>query len=156
MERFIPLLVLAAALSAQVKPDVPALVKAALGDGIVPYAAVRPVIADFTGDGDPDLAVVVDFNKKLPAWLKRGTVIHNLDSPSLAPMHPDNEQHFCFGLLMLEHLQPAQKTLFYGCFTGWRLAAGTRPALDLEMESGSTLRLFHDGTRFRTRVVRKN
>lgn len=144
------------ALLAQSKPDVAALVKTALGEGIVPYAAVRPVIADFTGDGQPDLAVVIDFNKKLSAWLKRGTVIHNLDSPSLAPMRPDNEQHFCFGLLILDRLQPTQKTLFYGCFTGWHLVSGPQAALDLDMESGSTLRLYNDGSRFRTRVVRGN
>ncbi len=136
------------------------LVAQALGEGIVPYAAVKPVIADFHGDGQPDLAVIVDFNKKLAAWLKRGTVILNLDSPSLAPMRLDNEQHFCFGLLVLEHMQPERKTLFYGCFTGWRLAPGTGPikraALDLDMESGSVLRLYYDGTRFRSRVVRRN
>ena len=141
-------------LLAQPKPDVAALVKSALGDSIIPYAAVRPVIADFNGDGQPDLAVVVDFNKHLAAWLRRGTVIHNLDSPSLAPMRADNEQHFCFGLLILDRMQPAQKTLFYGCFTGWHLISGSQAALDLDMESGSTLRLYNDGTRFRTRIVR--
>ena len=67
------------------------------------------------GDGQPDLAVVVDFNKKLSAWLKRGMVIHNLESPaSLIPMRPDNEQHFCFGLLILDNLKPDQKYLS-GC-----------------------------------------
>jgi hypothetical protein len=143
-------------LLAQPKPDIAALVKSALGEDIVPYAAVRPAIADFHGDGQSDLAVVVDFNKRLNAWLKRGTLIHNLDSPSLAPMRVDNEQHFCFGLLILERMQPAQKTLFYGCFTGWHLVPGTPAKLDLDMESGTTLRLFYDGTRFRTRAVRKN
>jgi hypothetical protein len=158
MRRIVPLIVVIAALlsPAQPKPDIAGLVKSALGDGVVPYAAVRPVIADFTGDGQPDLAVVVDFNKKLSTWLKRGTVIHNLESPSLAPMRPDNEQHFCFGLLFLYHMQPAQKTLFYGCFTGWRLIAGRQAALDLDMESGETLHLYNDGTRFHTRVVRRN
>ena len=147
----------AAAVFAQPKPNVAALVKSALGNGIVPYAAVRPVIADFTGDGQPDLAVVVNFNKQLSGWLKRGMVIHNLDSPSLAPMHPDNEQHFCFGLLILGQMKPDQKTIFYGCFTGWHLVKGAQSAaLDLDMESGSTLRLYNDGTRYRTRVVRKN
>jgi hypothetical protein len=141
---------------APAKPNVAALVKSALGDGVVPYAAVRPVIADFHGDGQPDLAVVVDFNKKLAAWLKRGTVIHNLESPSLAPMRPDNEQHFCFGLLILDRMQPAQKTLFYGCFTGWHLVPGAKAALDLDMESGSTLRLYYDGSHYRTRVLRRN
>jgi len=136
-------------------PNVAALVKSALGDGIVPYAAVRPILADFNGDGQQDLAVVVDFNKHLEAWLKRGTVIHNLESPSLAPMHVDNDQHFCFGLLILDHLLPAKKTIFYGCFTGWRLAKSNTAAIDLDMESGETLRLFNDRTRFRTRVVRK-
>lgn len=157
MRHFIALIALAAAaLLAQPKPDVAALVKAALGEGIVPYAAVRPVIADFNGDGRQDLAVVVDFNKKLAAWLKRGTVIHNLDSPSLAPMKPDNEQHFCFGLLILEKMQPTQRNLFYGCFTGWHLVQSTNAAIDLDMESGTTLRLFNDGTRFRTRVIHGN
>ncbi len=137
-------------------PDVAALVKTALGDGIVPYAAVKPVVADFTGDGKPDLAVVVDFNKKLNAWLKRGTVILNLDSPSLDRMHLDNEQHFCFGLLILDDMRPESKSIFYGCFTGWHLISGTKAALDLDMESGSTLRLYNDGTRYRTRIVRKN
>ena len=141
---------------AQPKPDIAALVKAALGDGIVPYAAVRPVIADFNGDGQQDLAVVVDFNKKLSAWLKRGTVIHNLESPSLAPLRADNEQHFCFGLLFLDKMQPSQKTIFYGCFTGWHFIAGATPALDLDMESGQTLRLYNDGTRFRTRPVKRS
>lgn len=146
---------------AQTKPpSVSALVAQALGEGIVPYAAVKPVIADFNGDGQPDLAVVVDFNRKLQAWLKRGTVILNLDSPSLAPMRPDSEQHFCFGLLVLDHMQPERKTLFYGCFTGWHLVPGagavSRAALDLDMESGSVLRLYYDGTRFRTRIVRGN
>lgn len=152
--------ILAATLPAQIKPaDVAILVKSALGDGVVPYAAVRPVVADFNGDGQSDLAVVVDFNKKLAQWLRRGTVIHNLDSPSLAPMRADNEQHFCFGLLILEGMQAERKTVFYGCFTGWHVvpAAGTRSAaLDLDMESGSVLRLYNDGTRYRTRVVRSN
>lgn len=141
---------------AQPKPDVSALVKAALGDGVAPYAAVRPVIADFHGDGQPDLAVVIDFNKKLASWLKRGVVIHNLDSPSLAPMRPDNDQHFCFGLLLLDGMQPARKNIFYGCFTGWHLIKGAKAAIDLDMESGETLRLYNDGTRYRTRVVRQN
>jgi hypothetical protein len=141
---------------AQPKPNIAALVKSALGEDIVPYAAVRPVIADFHGDGQSDLAVVLDFNKRLNAWLKRGTLIRNLDSPSLAPMRVDNEQHFCFGLLILDRMQPAQKTLFYGCFTGWHLVPGPPAALDLDMESGTTLRLFYDGTRYRTRAVRRN
>ncbi|HVY94944.1 MAG TPA: hypothetical protein VHA14_19415 [Bryobacteraceae bacterium] len=140
----------------QLKPNVAALVKSALGEGIVPYAAVRPIFADFNGDGQDDLAVVVDFNKYLQAWLKRGVAIQSLDSPSLAPMHPDNEQHFCFGLLILDHMLPSKKMIFYGCFTGWRLAKSSTPAIDLDMESGETLRLFNDGTKFRTRVVRKN
>ena len=139
---------------ARPRPDITALVKSALGAGIVPYAAVRPILADFNGDGQQDLAVVVDFNKHLKAWLKRGTVIHSLESPSLAPMQPDNEQHFCFGLLILDRILPAKKTIFYGCFTGWRLAKSSSAAIDLDMESGETLRLFNDGTRFRTRVVR--
>jgi len=147
--------VFAAILPAQTKPNIPALVKAALGPDILPYEAVRPVIADFDGDGQQDLAVVVDFNKKLQGWLKRGMVIHNLDSPSLAPMRPDNDQHFCFGLLILQAMQPDRKTIFYGCFTGWHLVAGTKPSLDLDMESGDTLRLYNDGTRFHTRVLRK-
>jgi hypothetical protein len=138
------------------KPDIAGLVKRALGEGVVPYAAVRPVIADFDGDGQSDLAVVVDFNKKLSAWLKRGMVIHNLDSPSLAPLRPDNEQHFCFGLLLLERMQPDQKTIFYGCFTGWHPVSGPKAALDLDMESGSTLRLYREGGRYRTRILRKN
>jgi hypothetical protein len=152
----------AAPLLAQTKPpDVAALVKSALGDGIVPYAAVKPVTADFNGDGQPGLAVVVDFNKKLTAWLRRGTVILNLDSPSLAPMRLDNEQHFCFGLLILQRMMATQKTLFYGCFTGWRpvrtpVAGAKGAALDLDMESGVVLRLYNDGTRYRTRVVRRN
>jgi hypothetical protein len=146
----------ATCLFAQPKPDIARLVKQALGDGVAPYAAVRPVIADFHGEGQPDLAVVVDFNKRLNAWLKRGVVIHNLESPSLAPMRPDNEQHFCFGLLMLDRMQPDQKTIFYGCFTGWHLVSGSKAALDLDMESGSTLRLYNDGTRYRTRIVRRN
>jgi hypothetical protein len=151
----------AAALSAQTKsPDVAALVKSALGDGVVPYAAVRPVIADFDGDGESDLAVVVDFNKKLGGWLRRGMVIRNLESPSLAPLRSDNEQHFCFGLLILEGMQPARKQVFYGCFTGWHPvphAAGYKgAALDLDMESGAVLRLFYDGSRYRTRVLRSN
>jgi hypothetical protein len=141
---------------AQPKPDIGKLVKQALGNDMAPYAAVRPVIADFHGEGQPDLAVVVDFNKKLVAWLKRGVVIHNLGSPSLAPMRPDKEQHFCFGLLILDRMQPDQKTIFYGCFTGWHLIAGAKAALDLDMESGSTLRLYNDGTRYRTRIVRRN
>lgn len=152
-------MVLAPALLAQLKsrprPNVAALVKSALGDGIAPYAAVRPIFADFNGDGQQDLAVVVDFNKRLGAWLKRGVVIHNLESPSLAPMRPDNEQHFCFGLLVLDHMLPAKKTIFYGCFTGWRLAKSSTAAIDLDMESGQTLRLFNDGVRFRTRPVRQ-
>jgi hypothetical protein len=138
------------------KPNVAALVKSALGEGIVPYTAVRPLFADFNGDGQQDLAVVVDFNKHLDAWLKRGVIIHNLESPSLAPMHLDNDQHFCFGLLILDHMLPAKKTIFYGCFTGWRLAKSNTAAIDLYMESGETLRLFNDGTKFRTRVVRRN
>jgi hypothetical protein len=142
-------------IAAPPKPDVAALVKSALGPGIVPYAAVRPIFADFNGDDHDDLAVLVDFNKHLSAWLKRGVVIHNLESPSLARMRPDNEQHFCFGLLILDRLLPARKTIFYGCFTGWRLAKNSSAAIDLYMESGDTLRLFHDGTRFRTRVVRE-
>lgn len=142
-------------ITAQPKPNIAALVRRALGEGVVPYAAVRPILADFNGDGRQDLAVVVDFNKRLSAWLKRGMVIHNLESPSLAPMHPDNEQHFCFGLLILHHMDPAEKTIFYGCFTGWRLAKSSTPAIDLDMESGEALRLFHDGTKFRTRIVRK-
>ena len=156
--RICGLLAILAAFSpgAQPKPDITALVKTALGDGIVPYAAVRPVIADFHGEGRQDLAVVVDFNKKLSAWLRRGTVIHNLESPSLAPMRPDNEQHICFGLLILDRMQPDRKNIFYGCFTGWHLISGAKAALDLDMESGSTLRLYNDGTRYRTRIVRKN
>ncbi|HVW11127.1 MAG TPA: hypothetical protein VHC90_21225, partial [Bryobacteraceae bacterium] len=154
------LMLLAASLAAQPKPqpkpNVATLVKRALGEGIVPYAAVRPIFADFNGDGQNDLAVVVDFNKHLETWLRRGIVIHNLDSPSLAPMRPDNEQHFCFGLLILDHMLPEKKTIFYGCFTGWRLAKSSTAAIDLDMESGDTLRLFNDGARFRTRVVRKN
>lgn len=142
-------------LLAAVPADVPGLVKSALGEGIVPYAGVKPVTADFDGDGRPDLAVVVDINKKLVGWLKRGTVILDLDSPSLPPLHADNEQHFCFGLLILKQQQPAQKTLFYGCFTGWRLVPGTKAALDLDMDSGAVLRLFSDGTRYRTKVVLK-
>lgn len=137
-------------------PDVAALVRSALGPGIVPYAAVRPVIADFHGEGQQDLAVVIDFNKKLAGWLRRGTVILNLDSPSLAPMRSDNEQHFCFGLLILDRMQSAEKTLFYGCFTGWHLVPGQKAALDLDMESGVTRRLYNDGTRYRTRVIRGN
>lgn len=143
-------------LSAQTRPpDVAALVRSALGDGIVPYAGVKPVIADFNGDGQPELAVVVDFNKKLSAWLKRGTLIHDLESPSLAPMRPDSEQHFCFGLLILDDMQPARKTLFYGCFSGWSVVKGPKAALDLDMESGAVLRLYSGGTRYRTRVIRK-
>jgi hypothetical protein len=153
------LLFVAMAAQAQA-PNIPALVKTALGDGIVPYAGVKPVVADFTGDGKPDLAVVADFNKKLATWLKRGTVILNLDSPSLAPMRPDNEQHFCFGLLVLDNMQPDQKTIFYGCFTGWHLVPASKPgsgaALDLDMDSGSTTRLYYDGSRYRTRVVHRN
>jgi hypothetical protein len=137
------------------KPNVAALVKSALGEGIVPYAAARPIFADFNGDSQLDLAVIVDFNKRLPSWLKRGVVIHNLESPSLAPMRPDNEQHFCFGLLILDRMLPARKTIFYGCFIGWRQAKSSTPAIDLDMESGETLRLFNDGSRFRTRVVKK-
>jgi hypothetical protein len=143
-----------ALLAAPPKPNVAALVKSALGEGIVPYAAVRPILADFNGDGQQDLAVVVDFNKRLDAWLKRGVVIHSLESPSLAPMHLDNDQHFCFGLLILDHILPTKKTIFYGCFTGWRQAKSSTAAIDLDMESGETLRLFNDGTKFRTRVVR--
>jgi hypothetical protein len=139
--------------SPKAKPNVGALVKSALGNGIVPYAAVRPIVADLNGDGHDDLAVVVDFNKHLKAWLKRGVVIHNLESPSLAPMRLDNEQHFCFGLLILDRLLPAKKTIFYGCFTGWRLAKSSTAAIDFDMESGETVRLFNDGTKFRTRVV---
>lgn len=146
----------ATCLFAQPKPDIGRLVKQALGNDVVPYAAVRPVIADFHGEGQPDLAVVIDFNKKLETWLKRGVVIHNLDSPSLAPMRPDNEQHFCFGLLILDQMKPDKKNIFYGCFTGWHLIHGTKAAIDLDMESGSTLRLYNDGTRYRTRIVRRN
>jgi hypothetical protein len=149
-------MLLASCLFAQPKPDIGRLVKQALGDDVAPYAAVRPVIADFHGDGQPDLAVVVDFNKKLTAWLKRGVVIRNLESPSLAPMRPDNEQHFCFGLLILDGMKPEQKTIFYGCFTGWHLVAGAKAAIDLDMESGSMLRLYNDGSRYRTRIVRRN
>lgn len=141
-------------LFAQTKPDAAALVKAALGEGMVPYAAVKPVTVDFKGDGHPALAVVVDFNRKLAAWLKRGVVILNLDSPALAPMRPDNEQHFCFGLLVFEDMQAARKTVFYGCFTGWRVVRGAKAALDLDMDAGSVLRLYYDGTRYRTRTVR--
>jgi hypothetical protein len=144
----------ASCLFAQPKPDIRKLVKEALGDDVAPYAAVRPVIADFHGEGQSDLAVVIDFNKKLTAWLKRGVVIHNLDSPSLAPMRPDNEQHFCFGLVILDRMLPDQKNIFYGCFTGWHLVSGAKAALDLDMESGTTLRLYNDGTRYRTRIVR--
>jgi hypothetical protein len=140
---------------AQPKPNIGALVKSALGDGVVPYAAARPILADFNGDGQQDVAVVVDFNKHLAAWLNRGVVIHNLESPSLAPMRPDNEQHFCFGVLILDHMDTTKKTIFYGCFTGWRQAKSTTAAIDLDMESGETLRLFNDGTKFRTRAVRK-
>jgi hypothetical protein len=139
---------------AKPRPSVAALVKSALGEGIVPYAAVRPIFADFNSDGHDDLAVVVDFNKRLNAWLRRGVVIHSLESPSLAPMHLDNEQHFCFGLLILDRMLPAKKTIFYGCFTGWRLAKSSTAAIDLDMESGEKLRLFNDGAGFRTRVVR--
>ncbi len=114
------------------------------------------MVADFNGDGQPDLAVVVDINRHLSAWLKRGTVILNLESPALTPMRPDNDQHFCFGLLMLDGMQAAKKTLFYGCFTGWRVVAGPKTALDLDMESGTVLRLYSDGTRYRTRFVRRN
>ena len=156
MMRFIRALTVvfaASCLFAQPKPDIRKLVKQALGDDMAPYAAVRPVIADFHGEGQPDLAVVIDFNKRLAAWLKRGVVIHNLDSPSLAPMRADNEQHFCFGLLILDRMQPDQKNIFYGCFTGWRLVSGSKAALDLDMESGSTLRLYNDGARYRTRIV---
>jgi hypothetical protein len=140
---------------AKPKPNVAALVKSALGEGIAPYAAVRPILADFNADGHDDLAVVVDFNKRLKAWLRRGVVIHSLESPSLAPMRLDNEQHFCFGLLILDRMLPAKKTILYGCFTGWRLANSSTAAIDLDMESGETLRLFHDGTRFRTRTLRQ-
>lgn len=156
MLRAAPLILLASVAFAQPKPNIPALVKAALGEGMAPYAAVRPIIADFNNDGQQDLAVVVDFNKRLNAWLKRGDVIRNLESPSLTPMKLDNEQHFCFGLLILDRMQPAQKTLFYGCFQGWRQAKGNPPSIDLNMESGETRRLFHDGTRFRTRVVKRD
>ena len=137
-------------------PNIPGLVKQALGPDIVPYSAVRPILADFDGDGKQDLAVVIDFNKKLQGWLRRGMVIHNLSSPSLAPMHSDTEQHFCFGLLVLRDLQPEQKTVFYGCFTGWHLNQGAKASIDLDMESGDTLRLFNDGINFRTRIVRRN
>ena len=143
-------------LAAPPKPNVAALVKSALGAGIVPYAAARPIIADFNSDGRDDVAVVVDFNKRLAAWLKRGVVIHSLESPSLAPMRLDNDQHFCFGLLILDRMLPAKKTIFYGCFTGWRQAQSSSAAIDLDMESGETLRLFNDGAKFRTRVVRKD
>jgi hypothetical protein len=136
--------------------NVVVLVHKALGDDVSPYPAVKPVTADFNGDGQPDLAVVVDFNRKLNAWLKQGVVILNLDSPSLAPLRRDNEQHFCFGLLFLDRQLPSQKTLFYGCFSGWRLVASQKAALDLDMESGEVLRLYHDGTRFRTRRLKKN
>jgi hypothetical protein len=146
----------AASAFALLAPNIPALVKTALGPNIVPYPAVRPIVADFDGDGKQDLAVIIDFNKKLPAWLRRGMLIHNLASPSLAPMHPDTDQHFCFGLLILRSLQPEQKTVFYGCFTGWHLVAGAKAALDLDMESGDTLRLFNDGNNFHTRIVRRN
>jgi hypothetical protein len=104
---------------------------------------VKPVIADFHGDGQPDLAVVVDFNKKLAAWLKRGTVILNLDSPSLAPMRLDNEQHFCFGLLVLDGMQPERKTLSSTDASPagiwFRHRANQAAAVDLDMESGSDL-----------------
>ncbi len=135
-------------------PDIAGLVKKALGQDVAPYEAVRPVIADFDGDGQQDLAVVVDFNKKLQGWLKRGVVIHNLDSPSLAPMHPDTEQHFCFGVLILEGMQPDRKTILYGCFTGWHLIRGTKASLDLDMESGDTLRLYNDGSHASERLSR--
>ena len=72
----------------------------------------------------------------------------------LAPMRPDGEQHFCFGLVILDRMQPDQKNIFYGCFTGWHLVSGTKAALDLDMESGTRLRLYNDGTRYRTRIVR--
>jgi len=147
-------MLVAFSLFAQPKPNVRKLVQEALGADVVPYEAVRPVIADFQGDGQSDLAVVVDFNKKLSGWLKRGIVIHNLDTPSLAPMRLDNEQHFCFGLVILDRMQPDQKNIFYGCFTGWRLIAGSKAALDLDMETGLTLRLYNDGGRYRTRVIR--
>jgi hypothetical protein len=152
--RAFAVMLVALSLFAQPKPNVRKLVQEALGTDVAPYEAVRPVIADFQGDGQSDLAVVVDFNKKLSGWLKRGIVIHNLDSPSLAPMRLDNEQHFCFGLVILDRMQPDQKNIFYGCFTGWHLVAGAKAALDLDMESGSTLRLFNDGTRYRTRIMR--
>lgn len=138
------------------QPDAASLVTRALGPGIVPYAAVKPLIADFNGDGQPDLAVVVDFNRHLSAWLKRGDVILDLDSPGLSRMRLDNEQHFCFGLLLLENMQPDRKTLFYGCFTGWHLVPGSKAALDLDMDSGSGLRLYYDGSRYRTRAVHRN
>jgi hypothetical protein len=152
--RAVAAVLVALSLFAQPKPNIGKLVQEALGADVVPYAAVRPVIADFEGDGQNDLAVVVDFNKKLTGWLKRGVVIHNLDSPSLAPMRLDNDQHFCFGLVILDRMQPDQKNIFYGCFTGWRLISGPKAALDLDMENGSTLRLYNDGTRYRTRTVR--
>lgn len=155
--RLSQLVVLAAASAfALPTPNITALVKSALGPDIVPYAAVRPILADFDGDGKQDLAVVIDFNRNLPGWLKRGMVIRSLASPSLAPMRPDNEQHFCFGLLILRSLQADQKTVFYGCFTGWHLNQGAKASIDLDMESGDTLRLFNDGTNFRTRIVRRN
>ena len=156
--RCVAVLIAASSLLAQPKPNIAKLVQEALGADVVPYAAVRPVIADFQGNGQKDLAVVIDFNKKLAGWLKRGVVIHNLASPSLAPMRPDNDQHFCFGLLILDQMKPGQKNIFYGCFTGWHLVSGAgaagKAALDLDMESGSTMRLYNDGTRYRTRIVR--
>ena len=58
------------------------------------------------------------------------------------------------GLVILDRMQPDQKNIFYGCFTGWHLVSGAKAALDLDMESGSKLRLYNDGTRYRTRIVR--
>ena len=91
--------------------------------------------------------MVVDFNKKLAALAEAGRRDPQSGKPLARPdARPDNEQHFCFGFVISgSSTTEAQKTVFYGCFTGWHLINGTTAALDLDMESGSTIRLFHDG-----------
>ena len=137
--------------------DVASLVHRALGPNIAPHASVKPLTADFTGDGHPDLAVAVDFNKQLATWLRRGDVILDLDSPALTRLRPDNDPRFCFGLLILDGMDATRKTVFYGCFTGWRLirapgGAAKGAALDLDMDDG-VRRLYFDGMRYRTRLI---
>ncbi len=132
------------------------LVKEFLGDNAKVFEEMPPQLGDLNGDGNQDLAVVLDVEDGLQAIIAQGLEVRELEAPSLPPA---DAPHHCLGLLILQGFEtsPERNHLFYGCFSDWRLvpkrqivipkglARGKGDALRLHMETGAFLVLYSDG-----------